>query len=328
MIVAAVEVVPLTASSGDPLGEILYVGAANRPALYTSRDRGQSWQATALTHLRVHAHLSAGVTALALDPVQQLLYVGTDNAGPFRVRITPAGLVSSAQLLLPDPVRQVAVDRLGRGIALIRTDTALYHGSEHGLRWLMVNTLPAAPTALAWLQGETPRILVGTASHGLLQSVDGIVWEQIEYDFGATVVVAALAADPLRPQTVYAAIYATVGNTSRVLHSENGGATWMPLRGETPGRITNFLPVSIRRGAVYALTTSDRTPYPLGNVPAQPPTAAQTSNGRPTTPAWLGWLAAGLATVALAFALLVDLVERRRRFPTTAVAPLPGTLPR
>ena len=327
VIVAAVEVIPLTAPSGDPAGEILYIGAANRLAVYTSRDRGQSWQAGTLTHPRVHAHVHGGVTALALDPVQQLLYVGTDQAGLFRVRITPAGLVSSAQLLLPDPVRQVAVDRLGRGLALIRTERALYYSSEHGLRWLLVNTLPAAPTALAWVQGETPRILAGTTTHGLWHSVDGLVWEALDAGLGEGIAVDALAADPLRPQTVYAALHPLRDPASaRVLVSEDGGATWLPLRGDPPAGITDLLPVSIRRGAVYALTATDRTPYPLGNAPAQPAATPQNVSARPVSP-WLGWVAAGLAATALAFALIVDLVERRRRFPADEPAPLPVRLP-
>lgn len=330
VIVAAVDVIPLANADGDALGEILYMGAANQLTVYTSHNRGQTWSASALTHPRVHAHVVGGVTAVALDPAQKLLYVGTDTAGLFRVRILPTGLVSTAQLLLPEPVRQIVVDRLGRGLVVARTDRSLYRGEDHGLRWVEVGSLPAGPTALALLPGHAPQVVVGTENGELWQSPDAQTWTALPHDFGADVRVAALAADPLLPKTLYAA-FARTGETgrNRQVYSSDGGATWTPLIGAVSGEVTDLLPLSGRRAAVYALTTTSRTPAALGNA------AAITARATPPTPAsaqtpathLLAWVAAALGALALVFALVVDLVERKRPFPTAPVDYAPVQVP-
>lgn len=330
VIVAAVDVIPLADAHGDLRGEILYIGAANQLAVYTSRDRGQSWTLGALTHPRVHAHVVGGVTALALDPVQQLLYVGTDTAGLFRVRILPTGLVSTAQLLLAEPVQQVVVDRRGRGLALVRTAHALYRSEEHGLRWVEVNSLPAVPTALVMLQAATPSYIVGTADGGLLRSEDGITWRPLAHNLGATLRVDALAADPLRGGTVYAALSEEEAtHTARLVYSEDSGESWSHLTGTAGAKVTDLLPVSGRRAAVYALTAASRTPHALGNAPVVTATAAAPATSRAPLSATriLGWIAAGLGALALAFALLIDVMERRRAFPTTLGDAAPVRVP-
>ncbi len=57
----------------------LYIGAANEMTLFRSQDGGQNW-------LRVPLSKEAGgITALALDPIQRLVYAGTDTVGLFRL---------------------------------------------------------------------------------------------------------------------------------------------------------------------------------------------------------------------------------------------------
>lgn len=330
VIVAAVDVVPLADANGDPRGEILYIGAANELAVYASRDRGQSWTRGSLTHPRVHAHVVGGVTALALDPTQQLLYVGTDTAGLFRMRILPTGMVSTAQLLLSEPVRQVVVDRLGRGLVVARTDRALYRGQDHGLRWTEVSGLPTAPTALTLLPGATPQVLIGTADGSLYRSADAITWTLLEHGLPANLRVDALAADPLDARTVYAALSdEDTAEPARLIYSEDGGETWSHLYSEIDARVVALLPVSGRRAAVYALTATSRTPQALGNAPvviARPPTPVA-EQPKPSATRVVGWIAAALGALALAFALLIDLMERRRPFPTPSTDYAPVRLP-
>lgn len=330
VIVAAVDIVPLADANGDPRGEILYIGAANELAVYASRDRGQSWTRGSLTHPRVHAHVVGGVTALALDPTQQLLYVGTDTAGLFRMRILPTGMVSTAQLLLSEPVRQVVADRLGRGLVVARTDSALYRGQDHGLRWVEVTGLPTAPTALALLPGATPYVVVGAADGSLHRSADAMDWSTLTHALPANLRVDALAADPLRAQALYAAW--SDGDTAesvRLLYSEDGGETWLHFYRGIDARVVELLPVSGRRAAVYALTTTSRTPQALGNAPVVTarPHVGVADQAKPSATRVVAWIAAALGALALAIALVNDLVERRRPFPDPTADYAPVRLP-
>jgi len=97
----------------------LYIGAANELAIYRSLDAGENW---------LHVPLSdeaGGVTDIALDSAQRLVYAGTDTAGLFRLRDVGSSVILNSQLLLDEPVRQVVADSTGAGLAFARTDFAL-----------------------------------------------------------------------------------------------------------------------------------------------------------------------------------------------------------
>ena len=57
-----------------------------------------------------------GVTAIAVDSVQRLVYVGTDTAGLFRLRDVGSSMLVSGQLLLDEPVIEVVADSAGSGL--------------------------------------------------------------------------------------------------------------------------------------------------------------------------------------------------------------------
>lgn len=332
VIVGAVDVIPAPAGAAGSLPhEIIYIGAANQLAIYRSDDRGQSWLRGELTHPVVHGHLVGGVTDLAVDPVQKLVYVGTDTAGLFRVRDRGGALESSAHLLLDRPVRQVVTDRSGSGLTVARTDWHLYRAEEFGLRWLLVNNLHSLPTTVAIAQTTPATLWVGTVDRGLLRSADGITWSgdhaSLDLSPAARLYVDALATDPVRPGLVYAAVSALLSEhqarptLGHVIYRDGDATPWVTLDRQTiPARITELLPVGGRPGAVYALTLVSRTPQPLGEAPvvnagARPPAPAI------TTPlqAGLAWLLAGMALFALLFAVLADIASR----PTLPVPPAP-----
>jgi hypothetical protein len=109
--------------------------------------------------------------------------------------------------------------------------------------------------------------------------------------------------------------------------STDGASAWSPINEAANLAVAELLPVSGLTGGVYALTTDSRTPLALGNAPiisevavasapvAQPATTSGTSI--------LAWLIAGLAALALLFAVAMDLRSRRLETePTLAPNPV------
>jgi hypothetical protein len=122
-----------------------------------------------------------------------------------------------------------------------------------------------------------------------------------------------LAADPLQPDVLYIATSFVYGTTeahhtpSRVAVSSDGGLAWETL-GKTPSLVAELLPVSGRTGQVYALTVTSRTPQPMGETPVIAVAPAVEPAG---STGLLAWIVAGLAALALGFAVISDLRSRR-----------------
>ena len=188
-------------TEGGEWQEWIYLGAANELAVYRTGDRGANWLRVPLGD-----EFIGGVTDLAVDPVQRLLYVGTDTAGLFRLRDVGSSLIIGGQLLLDEPVRQVAVDANGSGLAFARTDWTLYRAENFGLRWSAVENLHSSPTAVA-IAGDPAIIYVGTVDRGVLKSSDGLSWVAANDGLGGVpgsrLHVDTLAVDPLQPQVLY-----------------------------------------------------------------------------------------------------------------------------
>ena len=329
VIAASVDFVPATADRA----EVIYVGAANELAVYRSTDHGETWSRNRLTHPVIHGDLTGSVTDVAVDPVQRLVYAGTDTAGLFRLREAGDRLIRSAQLLLGEPVLQVVVDRRGSGLALVRTKWRLYRAANFGLRWERVDTFGSAPTMVAIAERVPAIALVGTVDRGVLQSADAVTWTPTNLGLSVApatrIYVDALAVDPRQPAVVYAAVSYLYGPSSahqtptRVAVSRNGGLTWTNLtHADLTSRVAELLP---QDGQVFALTLTSRTPVAVG-----PEMAAALSAPRSSLPAtaqtgatWLAWFVAGFAAMTLGFALSVDLLQRRRTpAPVLATQPI------
>ena len=302
----------------------LYIGAANALALYRSLDAGQSWLRVPL------GEEEGGVTDIALDQLQRLVYAATDTAGLFRLRDVGSSVILNSQLWLEEPVRQVVTDSTGAGLAFARTDNALYRAENYGLNWLIVDNLLSSPTALAVANTVPPTFYVGTVDRGVLTSADGLTWvlanDGLNFVPGSRLYVDALAVDPAQPGLVYAATSYLYGSTSlhqtpsRVSSSERVGQAWTTLQDDLTVSVTDLLPVSGYPGAVYALTTESRSLLALGEAPVSAPAIALSepaaAPSAPLTPVrgteQLPWGIAALAAVALAFAAAYDLNMRRR----------------
>lgn len=306
----------------------VYMGAANEMAVYRSTDRGAQWMRVPLTDEFV-----GGVTSLAFDSVNRVLYVGTDTAGVFRLRDVGSSMIAGGQTELDEPVKQVVTDNTGAGLTFVRTTMDLYRAENGGLSWTQVENLGSAPTALAVVNSIPATVYVGTADRGIVATHDGVNWELSNDGLGmmpgTRLYVNALTADPAQLDVLYAAISYLTGSTTvhqspvGVTMSTNGGASWSGLANNTAEVVTDLMPVAGSTGAVYALTASSRTPLALGTAPVIAETTAVAAV--PATPAtsttgMLAWIVASLAAVALVFAIVYDAARRSKR-PATTVRP-------
>lgn len=317
----------VVADATDP--DALYIGAANEMAVYRTLDNGRKWLRIPLTEEFV-----GGVTDIAMDPVQRIIYVGTDTAGVFRLRDVGSSVVVSGHLLLDEPVREVVADHRGQGLAFVRTDWNLYRAENFGLAWVAVDNLQSTPTAVAIADTDPATVYVGTTDRGLLTSTDGLEWtlanEGLGLVPGSRLQVNDIVVDATQPEVAYVATSYIYGTSEAheapvgVAMTTNGAQAWSPVAGSENLAVAELLPVNGLTGGVYALTTDSRTPYALGDAPvvtevavAEPvvapaPTFSLTSA--------LAWIIAALAAMALTFAVAMDLRSRRTE-PVRPFAP-------
>ena len=253
----------------------VFIGAANRLSVYVSRDGGERW-----IEFTLDSNSIGGVTAVAFDAFNRLLYVGTVSDGVYRLRDigsrTGHGLVASGHLLLEEPVLEIAADSTGAGLAFVRTPENLYRAEAYGLRWVAVDSLPGRPTAVAVADALPPRVYAGTVGGGVLVSQDGAEWRPVNQGLDnmddGQIVISDLAVNPAQPEVLYAAIGASEmgepqGFFGKVAMSIDGGVHWESLAELKDAQVAELLPVTGRNGLVYALTTASRTPTALGVEP-------------------------------------------------------------
>lgn len=215
--------------------------------------------------------------------------------------------------------------------------------SLHDFEWRRTLGLDDTPTSVTVVPGEPTMAYVGTSTRGVLRSVDGDTWQPFNAGLamgtGAQLRVDALAADHAQPGVLYVATSHVLGSRERhhqpaqVAYISQEALPWAAVSaGDGPeekvGTVATLLPVSGRTGAVYALTMQSRSPVALGraapsaasvtaasdtaaSVTAASVAAASTSNetaGNPlhNTLVW-SWVIAGLAGIALVYALFSDL---------------------
>jgi hypothetical protein len=302
----------------------IYMGAANELAVYRTTDRGEQWLRVPLT-----SEFVGGVTSLAFDGVNRVLFAGTDTAGVFRLRDVGSSMIAGGQTLIDEPVKQVVTDNTGAGLAFVRTNMDLYRAENGGLNWSKVENLGSTPTALAVVNGTPATVYVGTNDRGVVSTQDGLNWT-LQNDGlgmlpGTRLQVNALTVDPAQLDVLYAAVSYVTGSTQvhqapvGVTMSTDGGASWSGLANNTAQAVAELMPLAGQTGSVYALTTTSRTPLALGNAPvytaspavAEAPQAAPAASATGTSV--LAWIVAGLAAAALVFAVVYDAARRSKR---------------
>lgn len=317
----------------------LYIGAANELVIYRSADNGESW-----VRIPLDTNAIGGVTDIAVDGSNRLVFVGTDTDGLHRLRDVGASMIEGGQLVLDEPVLEVVAASDGSGMALVRTMWNLYRAEDFGLRWVAVENLPSPATAVAIAETNPATVYVGTASNGVRMSQDGINWQAanngLNYAPGSQLFIDDVAVDAAQPQVVYVSSSLSVGGTSLhttplgVSMSTDNAQIWQPLERVENVAVTDLMPLSGRTGAVYALTEASRTPLALGEAQAVEVASVnvQPAEGveAPLAPvvaaeegvdilSILAWVLAGLAAVGLVAILWLDLARRRSTQPETGV---------
>ena len=306
------------ASANAP--ETLYIGAANELAVYRSVDGGENWLRVPLS-----TDYIGGVTSLALDEAQRLLYIGTDTAGIFRLRDVGSSMILSGHELLGEPVVELVADSSGNGLAFARTADTLYRADNFGLEWAAVENLGSSPTALALAATTPATVYVGTVDRGVVKSQDGREWTLANAGLGfvpgSRLHIDALTVDPQQPDVLYAATSYLFGSTTlhqtpvSVAMSTDSAAVWAPVQPLTNVAVTELMPVAGQTGAVYALMADSRAPLAMGGAPeiastelaVQPLVDETASESTPVSTGWIAWLVAALAGIALIGMLISDL---------------------
>ena len=304
--------------------ETVVIGAADRSLLYISRDGGASWQEVPL-----ESETPSGITALAIDSANRLIYAGSFTNGVYRLRDVGSSVIAAGHLLLDEPVAQIVADSSGTGMAFVRTEWNLYRAEELGLAWLSVENLPSPATAIAIATGTPSTVYVGTANSGLVKSSDGIVWqpanEGLGYTPGSQLYVSALATDPLQPNVLYAATNLIFGSANAHITpvalaiSTDAAASWQPRGGELDVVLTELLPIAGRTGAVYGLSDQSRTPLALGDTQpslvVQPVVQSVAPAQRESLELLklIAWVIAGLSTTALTLLVAYDVYRDMRK---------------
>jgi photosystem II stability/assembly factor-like uncharacterized protein len=305
--------------------DLVYAAAANELAVYRSTNAGASWMRVPLSTEYV-----GGVTSLALDEDQRILYAGADTAGIFRLRDVGSSMILSGHSHMDAPVIDMAAAGDGSGLALARTADTLYRADNFGLTWTAVENLGSTPTALAVGHTNPAVFYVGTVDRGLLKSADGSDWTLANAGLGfvpgSRLQIDALAVDPQQPDVLYAATSYLFGSTTvhqtpvAVNMSTDGAAVWAPLETLDGGvAVAELLPLAGQTGAAYALMSNSRAPLAMGAAPemAIAELAFTPVEAEPAAVAavnWTGilsWLTAGLAALALLAVLASDLGKRQ-----------------
>jgi photosystem II stability/assembly factor-like uncharacterized protein len=262
----------------------LYAGTVSS-GVYKTSNLGNTWDYAAGSDTWYVTN------ALAVDPTESnTVYAGTgvgvfksadsgNNWTAMNTGLAPPGEVTYVNLLIIDPEHPntVYAAPLGRG--------GLFKSTDGAATWSAINSgLPrsggstAVITALA-IDSEDTSILYAGSSVVFKSEDEGLTWTASSPDFSSTVAkccarIAALAGDPGRSGTVYAAISTDYSGGS-IWRTADAGATWQKLFDSSSASFT-ALAIDPRDSArIYAATTngiimSDDTGVSWRQIPTAP----------------------------------------------------------
>ncbi len=164
------------------------------------------------------------IHSLEVDPLQPLVYAGTDK-GVYRASLTDLEFSTSSGLDLGSKAWSLAVSKGNPEYVYAGTNLGLLRSSDKGTSWSVVssNGLPAGSTieTLAISPGNNERLMAGT-SVGLFESQNGGVdWVRISNDGLNGQVTSVLFLDNSGNR-----ILAANRLSSAILYSQDGGQNW------------------------------------------------------------------------------------------------------
>jgi photosystem II stability/assembly factor-like uncharacterized protein/phosphoribosyl-AMP cyclohydrolase len=204
---------------------VLYAGVFG--GVFKTEEGGANWTG-AMTGLPYDA-----VVALALDPTAPgTLYAGTAATGLYKTTNGGMSWVPASDGLPGTQISALAIDPSDAATLYAGTAVGVFK-STSGDPWTAVNE-DAWALAFALHPAAPGTVYAGTATQGVLKSVDaGESWSVANAGLRA-VEVRALAFDPTSPDTIYAGGYTLAGVSAipsgyGVFKSTDGGVSWQPM---------------------------------------------------------------------------------------------------
>ena len=300
--------------------EVVYAGTAGgllatAHSLWRSEDGGETWYPFPIDLPANAESVLPAVTALAADPGNpDLLYVGTDGQGVYRVDVRHASFQLAGTALYDAHIKELVVDSGGRAYAI--TNDGLFVYADEA--WQKIETLPELPASVA-IASQDPRVIyVGGVSTGAYRSTDaGRTWQAINAGLelipGAALRVTALAVDSKGAGNVVAGAAYGIGSHlagAGIYQSRDAGETWTRVA-DIDGIVTQL---KVDQGIIYAGTSRGLVRYgPSAGLSA--PALALSGLGSLVNPS-AGQVLILVLTVALAGLILIgrlDWLPGRRR---------------
>jgi photosystem II stability/assembly factor-like uncharacterized protein len=299
---------------------VVYAGTAGGPlatthSLWRSENGGETWYRFPLDLPANAQDVLPSVSALAVDPQNpDVLYVGTDGQGVYRIDVRHASYQLVGTALYNAYVKELVVDSTSRVYAI--TNEGLFVTA--GEAWQKIESVPELPASLAIARQDPGVIYVGSVSTGAYRSTDaGRTWQSINAGLelipGAALRVGAVAVDPQAAGNVVAATAYGIGSRlvgAGIYQSHDAGETWTKVA-DTEGIVTQL---KVDQGMIYAGTSRGLARYGQSAGPAASALALPSlvSLANPTA----GQVLIMVLTLALAGLILVgrlDWLPGRRR---------------
>ncbi|HST19138.1 MAG TPA: hypothetical protein VLK36_15845 [Gaiellaceae bacterium] len=223
----------------------------------TTADAGRTWTTTSFGGRSVSIVAIRGKTAYAGSDVGDGVYGSSDGGRSWRP-LGPPGVIYATAL---------AVDPVDAGVVYVGVmgkTHGLYRSTDGGKSWQRLDALDLDVAAVALDPGDPSTVYVASNDNagGILESTDGgTTWRQENAGLGRrllpvrkrwkrpNMMITALAIDPARPTTLYAAT-----DSRGVFRSTDAGTSWHRFNAGLTGRIVTGFALDATGRTVYAAT--------------------------------------------------------------------------
>jgi photosystem II stability/assembly factor-like uncharacterized protein len=194
----------------DPTNPTTIYAGTSGSGVYKTTNGGMSWDPANLG-------LASNIRSLAIDPVfPSIVYAGSDGVGMYKtvlggalwaqINVGFTGNTVTALAIDPSNTNRVYAATIGAGVFLTTTGGASWGNVNSGV----FEDLPLQVLSLAMDPSDSSTVYAGTMTNGVYKTIVGFGnWNNINTGL-TNLEVHALAIDPLRPTTVFAATAAGI----------------------------------------------------------------------------------------------------------------------